>query len=124
MQPGAATRVRTWAPKAGHIHGFLITHSEAISISDYYTVREGEQAVYRPTCHYSYHPSDSAVMSIHEFAGGNSAGPAGSSALLLNEILPGGTWTSWAFSSAGHARNAYWYGSQLSIDEARRAGAV
>ncbi|MGH8284195.1 MAG: saccharopine dehydrogenase NADP-binding domain-containing protein, partial [Steroidobacteraceae bacterium] len=26
MQPGAATRVRTWAPLAGPFHGFLITH--------------------------------------------------------------------------------------------------
>ena len=45
-QPGAATRVRTWTPKAGPIHGFLITHSEAISLADYYTVREyGDVAV-------------------------------------------------------------------------------
>ena len=35
MQPGAATRVRTWTPMAGHFHGFLITHGEAISIADY-----------------------------------------------------------------------------------------
>ena len=41
MQPGAATRVRTWTPKAGHFHGFLITHGEAISIADYLTVQEG-----------------------------------------------------------------------------------
>ena len=39
--PGAATRVRTWTPLAGPFHGFLITHNEAISIADYYTVREG-----------------------------------------------------------------------------------
>jgi len=71
MQPGAATRVRTWTPRAGHFHGFLITHGEAISISDYYTVREGGQVVYRPTAHYAYHPSDSAIVSVHEFAGRN-----------------------------------------------------
>ena len=70
-RPGLLTRVRTWTPKAGHFHGFLITHGEAISISDYYTVREGGQAVYRPTAHYSYHPCDSAVVSVHEFAGRN-----------------------------------------------------
>jgi homospermidine synthase len=117
MQPGAATRVRTWAPKAGHIHGFLITHSEAISIADYYTVREDGEAVYRPTCHYSYHPSDSAVMSIHEFAGRNWRDQP-EKRILLNEILPGGI-DELGVLVAGHARNAYWYGSQLSIDEAR-----
>ena len=71
MQPGAATRVRTWTPKAGHFHGFLITHGEAISIADYLTVRQSSEVVYRPTVHYSYHPSDSAVVSVHEFAGRN-----------------------------------------------------
>ena len=30
MQPGAATRVRTWTPLAGHFHGFHITHGESI----------------------------------------------------------------------------------------------
>ena len=65
------TRVRTWTPKAGHFHGFLITHGEAISIADYFTVKEGEQVVYRPTVHYAYHPCDDAVLSVHEFAGRN-----------------------------------------------------
>src|SRR5665213_221084 len=38
MRPGASTRVRTWTPMAGPLHGFLITHNEAISIADYYSV--------------------------------------------------------------------------------------
>jgi len=70
-RPGASTRVRTWTPRAGHFHGFLITHSEAISLADYYTVMDGERVAYRPTSHYAYHPSDAAVMSVHEFAGRN-----------------------------------------------------
>src|ERR1700682_4097442 len=37
-QPGVATRVRSWTPLHGPYHGFLITHSEAISIADYLTV--------------------------------------------------------------------------------------
>src|SRR5579862_1881195 len=40
-QPGAGTRVRTWTPRAGYFHGFCITHGEAISIADYFSVREG-----------------------------------------------------------------------------------
>ncbi len=28
MRPGASTRVRTWTPMAGPLHGFLITHNE------------------------------------------------------------------------------------------------
>ncbi len=69
LRPGAGTRVRSWTPTAGPQHGFLVTHNEAISIADYYTVRENGQAVYRPTCHYAYHPADDAVLSLHEMAG-------------------------------------------------------
>ena len=56
-QPGANTRVRSWTPTARAQFGFLVTHNESISIADYYTVRDrGGEAVYRPTCHYAYHP--------------------------------------------------------------------
>jgi homospermidine synthase len=71
MQPGVATRVRSWAPNAGPYHGFLITHGEAISIADYLTSLSDPAAVYRPTVHYAYHPADNAVLSIHEFVGRN-----------------------------------------------------
>ncbi|MET0293300.1 MAG: saccharopine dehydrogenase NADP-binding domain-containing protein [Steroidobacteraceae bacterium] len=116
-QPGAATRVRTWTPKAGNFHGFLITHGEAISISDYYTVREGAQVVYRPTCHYAYHPSDSAVVSVHEFAGRNWQ-LQDRKRILMDDITSG--IDELGVLLAGHKKNAYWYGSQLSIEEARK----
>jgi homospermidine synthase len=115
-RPGASTRVRTWTPKAGHFHGFLITHSEAISFADYYTVMEGERVVYRPTSHYAYHPSDDAVMSVHEFAGRNWH-LQDRKRILMTEIVDG--IDELGVLLAGHAKNAYWYGSQLSIAEAR-----
>lgn len=69
MQPGANTRVQTWCPTPGAQYGFLVTHNEAISISDYYTVGSGDTPAYRPTCHYAYHPSNDAVLSVHEMFG-------------------------------------------------------
>jgi homospermidine synthase len=116
MQPGAATRVRTWTPKAGPFHGFLITHSESISISDYLTLRENGKVVYRPTVHYAYHPADDAVLSIHELAGRNWR-MQDQKRILNKEIIEG--IDELGVLLAGHRRNAYWYGSQLSIDEAR-----
>src|SRR5271170_3780591 len=116
-RPGASTRVRTWTPKAGSFHGFLITHSEAISLADYYTVREGERVVYRPTTHYAYHPSDNAVLSVHEFAGRNWH-LQDAKRIMLHEITDG--IDELGVLLAGHAKNAYWYGSQLSIEEARQ----
>jgi homospermidine synthase len=116
-QPGAGTRVRTWTPKAGHFYGFCITHSEAISIADYYTVREGATVAYRPTAHYAYHPSDSAVLSVHELAGRNFVQQE-RQRILMDEIIGG--IDELGVLLAGHKKNAYWYGSQLSIEEARK----
>jgi len=117
MQPGAATKVRTWTPKAEYIHGFLITHSEAISTADFYTVKKNGEVVYRPTCHYSYHPCDSAVVSMHEFVGKNYHLQS-KQRILMDEILDG--IDELGVLLAGHERNAYWFGSQLSIGEARK----
>ena len=117
MQPGAATRVRTWTPVAGHFHGFLITHSEAISISDYLTVKKGEQVLYRPTVHYAYHPSDAAVLSVHELAGRNWR-IQDRKRIMMDEIVTGAD--ELGVLLAGHKKNAYWYGSRLSVQEARQ----
>jgi homospermidine synthase len=117
MQPGAATRVRTWTPMAGPFHGFLITHGEAISISDYLSVKKGEQVVYRPTVHYAYHPSDAAVVSVHELAGRNWR-MQDRKRIMMDEIERGSD--ELGVLLAGHKKNAYWYGSQLSVQEARK----
>jgi len=117
MQPGAGTRVRTWTPRAGHFHGFCITHGESISMADYYTVREGAHVAYRPTVHYAYHPCDSAVMSVHELLGRNYVQQE-KQRILMDEIVSG--IDELGVLLAGHKKNAYWFGSQLSIEEARK----
>jgi homospermidine synthase len=117
LQPGASTRVRTWTPLAGHFHGFLITHGEAISLSDFLTVKQDNKVMYRPTVHYSYHPSDSAVVSVHEFAGNNWCVQP-KQRILMNEITDG--IDELGMLLAGHKKNAYWFGSQLSVHEARK----
>ncbi|HEY1721836.1 MAG TPA: saccharopine dehydrogenase C-terminal domain-containing protein [Magnetospirillaceae bacterium] len=118
MRPGASTRVRSWTPKEGPYHGFLITHGEAISIADFYTVKEGGKVVSRPTCHYAYHPCDDAVLSIHELAGKNwNMQPK--TRLMMKEIVSGGI-DELGVLLMGHKKGAYWFGSRLSIDEARK----
>jgi homospermidine synthase len=118
MRPGASTRVRTWTPKEGPFHGFLITHSESISTADYYTVKDGSGAVrYRPTCHYAYHPCDDAVTSLHELAGKNWVMQP--KVRLMSQEITSGI-DELGVLLAGHKKGAYWFGSQLSIDEARR----
>jgi len=117
MRPGASTRVRSWTPLEGPFHGFLITHNEAISLSDYYTVRDAAGAVrYRPTAHYAYHPCDDAVLSIHELAGKNWRMQP-EKRLMMEEIESG--MDELGVLLLGHARGAYWYGSRLTIAQAR-----
>ncbi len=115
-RPGAGTRVRSWTPLEGPYHGFLITHAEAISIADYFTVRQGDRVVYRPTVHYAYHPCDDAVLSLHELAGKNWRMQT-EKRILMDEIIQG--IDELGVLLMGHAKGAYWYGSVLSIDEAR-----
>ena len=117
-RPGANTRVLTWTPTAGPHFGFLVTHNEAISISDYYTVRDGKRVTYRPTCHYAYHPSNDAVLSWHELLGAGGKRQSRQHVLEENEIADGSD--ELGVLLYGHKKNAYWFGSRLSIEEARK----
>jgi homospermidine synthase len=117
LQPGANTRVRSWCPTPGPQYGFLVTHNESISIADYFTLRDGDRVAYRPTCHYAYHPADDAVLSLHELFGRGGERQDSIHILGEDEIVDG--IDELGVLLYGHERNAYWYGSQLSIDEAR-----
>ena len=118
LRPGASTRVRSWTPLEGPFHGFLITHNESISLADYYTARNADGSVrYRPTVHYAYHPCDAAVLSIHELAG-KSWEMQPETRLMTDEIVSGTD--ELGVLLMGHAKGAYWYGSRLTIEEARR----
>jgi homospermidine synthase len=117
MRPGAGTRVRSWTPLEGPYLGWLITHGESISIADYLTVGAGAEARYRPTCHYAYHPCDDAVLSLHELAGKNWELQT-RKRLIVDEITTG--IDELGVLLMGHPEGVYWYGSRLTIDEARR----
>jgi homospermidine synthase len=118
QQPGAATRVRSWCPTAGPQFGRLVTHNESISIADYFSVGKGTDAEYRPTCHYAYHPSNDAILSLEEMFGGAGARQREHHIYDENEVSEG--IDELGVLLYGHAKNAYWYGSQLSIEETRR----
>ena len=118
-RPGASTYVRTWTPLSGPFRGFLISHGEATSIPDFLSVREHHngKAIYRPTCHYSYHPCDDAVLSMVEFVGNNYKFP-GTHRLLRDEINDG--MDELGVLLMGHRRGAYWFGSRLTYADAHR----
>lgn len=117
MQPGANTRVRSWCPTPGPQYAFLVTHNEAISISDYFTVGAGENPEYRPTCHYAYHPSNDAMLSLDEMFGAAGKAQPVHHILEAEEIVNGSD--ELGVLLYGHAKNAYWFGSQLTIEDTR-----
>jgi len=116
-RPGVSVRVRSWTPLEGRYQGFLITHGESISLADYFTVREGDAVRFRPTVHYAYHPCDGAVLSVHEYCGKGYQFQT-QHRVLMDDIQDGTD--ELGVLLMGHARGAYWYGSQLTVGEARR----
>ncbi|MHB8439506.1 MAG: homospermidine synthase [Acidimicrobiales bacterium] len=116
-RPGADTRVRTWCPTPGPQYGLCVTHNESISIADYFTVRKGDDVLYRPTCHYAYHPADDALLSWHELFASGRDRAARQHVLDEDEIVDG--IDELGVLLYGHDANAYWYGSRLSIEETR-----
>jgi homospermidine synthase len=116
-RPGALTRVRSWTPLEGPYYGFLTAHGESISIADYFSIGDGRHASYRPTVHYAYHPCDNAVLSLLELASKNWR-LQGHHRLMMDEIVDGVD--ELGILLMGCRKGVYWYGSRLSIHEARR----
>lgn len=112
---GVNTFVRSWVP-SGPIVGMVIRHGEAFGISDRLTVWNGDQAVYRPTVHYVYCPSDAAVASLHELR--MRQYELQPQHRILNDEIVGG-WDELGVLLMGHDFNAWWTGTVLDIHHAR-----
>lgn len=110
----ASTRVRSWAPRAGAFHGLLLPHSEAITLAEYFTLDDG---AYRPTVLFAYRPCDDAMLSLMDVAE-RGWQPLAKERRLQDEIVSGED--ELGVLLMGAERGAFWYGSVLSIDEARR----
>jgi homospermidine synthase len=116
-RPGIGTRVRSWTPLEGPYHGFLVTHAESISIADHLTLRDNNgEVVYRPTVHYAYHPCDDAVLSLHELAG-KSWQLQPDKRVARDELVDG--MDELGVLLMGNTRGVYWYGSRLTVQQAR-----
>jgi homospermidine synthase len=115
---GMDTWVRTWTP-LGEVHGMVIRHGEAFTISDHLTVWDGARAAYRPTVHYSYCPTDSAIASLVELRANHLVMPARDRQRILNnEIISGSD--AMGVLLMGHPYTSWWTGSVLDIQAARK----
>ncbi len=114
---GMNTWVVSWVPPNHRIHGMVVRHGEAFTISDRLTVWEDGKAVYRPTVHYAYCPCDAAIASLNELRGYDyELQPR---CRILNDDITSGADILGALIM-GHAYNSWWVGSDLSIEESRR----
>jgi homospermidine synthase len=115
-RPGIETWVRSWVP-SGEIRGMIIRHGEALTINDHLTVwGDDGNAAYRPTVHYAYCPTDSAVASVLELRMRNWR--MQSRKRILNDEIIGGR-DELGVLLMGHPYKSWWTGSLLSIGEAR-----
>ncbi|MHB8379197.1 MAG: saccharopine dehydrogenase C-terminal domain-containing protein [Acidimicrobiales bacterium] len=101
---------------SGPIVGMVIRHGEAFTICDHLTVWEGDEAVYRPTVHYAYCPSDVAWASFVELEGNDYAYPE-RQRIMNDEIVSGRD--ELGVLVMGHPYKSWWTGMQTTIEEAR-----
>ncbi|MFA7254567.1 MAG: saccharopine dehydrogenase C-terminal domain-containing protein [Candidatus Omnitrophota bacterium] len=113
---GMNTFVRSWVP-CGEINGMVIRHGEAYSLSDRLTVWENGQAVYRPTVHYAYCPSDSAVLSMQELRM-RQYKMQEKQRILADDIIDGRD--ELGVLLMGHDFKSWWCGSLLDIHTTRK----
>ncbi|MCU0640528.1 MAG: saccharopine dehydrogenase NADP-binding domain-containing protein [Candidatus Margulisbacteria bacterium] len=113
---GMRTWVRSWVPQ-GEITGMVIRHGEAFSISDRLTVWENGKAVYRPTVHYAYCPSDVAINSLRELEM-RQYHMQPKMRIMADEIIDGEDQL--GVLLMGHDFNSWWCGSLLDIHTSRK----
>jgi homospermidine synthase len=115
-QPGASTWVRSWVPNY-EIRGMVIRHGEAFTISDHLTLWENGHAIYRPTVHYAYCPSNEAIASLKELEAMN--WEIHKNQRIMNDEITAGD-DRLGVLLMGHPYDSWWTGSLLSIEESRK----
>ncbi len=115
-QPGATTWVRSWVPNF-EIQGMVIRHGEAFTISDHLTVWDNGKAIYRPTVHYAYCPSNEAIVSMKELEMLN--WELHKNQRIMNDEITGGD-DRLGVLLMGHPYKSWWTGSLLNIEDSRK----
>jgi len=116
-RPGVSTKVTSWVPSAGEQQAWLITHHEAHSIGDFLTEFSPDGVMtYRPTVYYAYRPAPKTCASLEHWAN-NGMRPPALKTVMVDTLVSG---TDELGVLLIHEQGAYWFGSVLSLAEARR----
>ncbi|WP_043274233.1 saccharopine dehydrogenase NADP-binding domain-containing protein [Pseudomonas sp. CHM02] len=116
-ESGYQVRVKSWSPNYLEFSAYLLTHNEALSISEYLTLGDPRAPTYRPTVFYAYEPCDQTLDSIM-LLDKKSKNYDFEKIVLKNEITSGAD--ELGIFLISNKYNAFWLGSNLSIGKAKK----
>ncbi len=117
---GAETRVKSWVPSTGEQTAMLITHHEALSIASWLSLYDDNgKLIYRPTSYYAYCPSPATQRSVQRWIDSRYQKVV-NRRVLREELSDGCDELGVLMVFAG---GCYWYGSTLTLREARTLAA-
>ncbi|MBH3421681.1 saccharopine dehydrogenase C-terminal domain-containing protein [Pseudomonas gessardii] len=117
LEQGREVRVKSWSPNYLEFSAYLLTHNEALSISEYLTLGDAENPIYRPTVYYAYEPCDQTLDSIQLLDRSTEAKIA--KKIILKDEIISGTDELGVFLISKKF-NSFWLGSTLSIGKTRK----
>jgi homospermidine synthase len=111
------TQVKSWVPSSKQGSAWLITHNESISLAEFLSIHNSAgQLIYRPTVYFAYQPCPLAQESIQLWIKNKKQMPS-----IQN--VPAPEHLSDGYEELGallcQEKGAFWYGSTLTIHEAR-----
>lgn len=111
------TQVKSWVPSQGESLAWVVTHNESISLAEFLTVQDDQgRTQYRPTVYFAYQPCPPASQSIAHWLGQNKQPPAQQNVMPLADLQQGQDELGVLLC---HSTGAYWYGSTLTLQDAR-----
>jgi len=113
-RPGVSVLVKSWVPSFGAFNGYLIQHSESVTMSQYFETKDKS---FRPTVYYAYQPTDYTLASLHEFRG-RELDVQVKTTIMKDELIEGKDELGVLLIT--NKGKSYWYGSILDINEARK----
>ncbi len=114
---GANVIVKSWVPSIGESSGMMISHHESISIAELLTVKDSVgKLIYRPTVYFAYQPSPITCESVKRWRLNKFILPK-NNYVLRDTLVSGFDQLGVLFVFEG---GAYWYGSTLSLEQARK----
>lgn len=112
---GVDTLSKSWLPIGKEYKGYMVQHSESITLCEYFTVKENSELKYRPTVYYVYHPNEYTIQSVDEFRGETL--DAIPKRIVKTEVTSGHNELGVLLLGD---KISWWYGSQLSIETSNK----